>query len=76
MELTKKQLLDKYKPYPTYTQIAEEAYNLGYKKGKEINQTEKAKRDVEELNRVKAELKNLWETLEDPEKCGELLAGM
>ena len=74
--MTKKELLAKYKPYPTYTEIAKEAFEAGFKKGKEVNQSKKAKKDAIELKKVKAELKSLWDTLENPEKCGELLAGM
>ena len=74
--MTKKELLKKYKSYPTYTQIAKEAFEAGFKKGKEVNQSEKARKDAIELKRVKAELKSLWDTLEDPVKCGELLSGM
>ena len=29
-----------------------------------------------ERDKAKRELKELWDALEDPEKCGELLAGM
>jgi len=28
------------------------------------------------LKEAKKELKDLWNTLEDPEKCGELIAGL
>ncbi|TXD47350.1 hypothetical protein [Polaribacter sp. IC073] len=74
--MTKKELLAKYRPYPTYTAIAKEAFELGLKIGEETNQTDKAKKDAIELMKVKAELKHLWETLEDPEKCVELICGM
>ena len=30
----------------------------------------------QERDMAKKELKELWEALEDPEKCGELLSGM
>ena len=73
---TKKELLSKYRPYPTYTEIAKESFELGFKLGKSQNQTTEAKNNAIELKRVKNELKSLWETLENPEKCGELLAGM
>ena len=29
-----------------------------------------------DLKQAKQELKDLWSTLEDPEKCGELIAGL
>lgn len=74
--MTKKDLLAKYKPYPTYTQIAKEAFELGFELGKKENQTEEFINNKIELKKVKAELKSLWNTLEDPEKCGELLSGM
>ena len=38
--MTKKQLLAKYRPYPTYTQIAIEAFEAGFKIGQEERNTE------------------------------------
>jgi len=62
----------KYKGFPTYHKIATDAFLAGAKNAKPIN----TKKLEEELKKVKAELKSLWNTLEDPEKCGELLSGM
>lgn len=74
--MNKKELLAKYKAFPTYSIIAKEAFDVGFKLGKEKNQTLEAKKNEIELKKVTKELNNLWKTLEDPEKCGELLSGM
>ena len=74
--MTKKELLAKYRPYPTYIEIAKEAFDSGFELGKSENQTLSAKNNAIELKKVKAELKSLWRTLENPDKCGELLSGM
>jgi flagellar biosynthesis/type III secretory pathway protein FliH len=67
----------KYPLHPNFRIIAEEAFNEGYNigfnenpKGKDINKLKK------ELKETKAELKHLWDTLNDPKECGELLAGL
>jgi len=38
--------------------------------------SQQTKEVTEERDQVKKELKELWNVLEDPEQCGELLAGM
>ena len=71
--MTPKEYADsKYKNLPTYNKIAREAFIAGMKnaKPKGVLRLEK------ELKQTKDELKALWKTLEDPEECGELLAGM
>lgn len=62
----------KYNGFPTYQKIAEEAFKAGLEsaKPKDIKVLE------QQLKEVKEELKSLWRTLEDPEECGRLLAGM
>ena len=39
--ITKKELLAKYRPYPTYTQIAIEAFEAGFKIGQEERSKER-----------------------------------
>ena len=72
MTIAEKYALEKYAAYPTYQQIAIDAFNAGFNENSQ-GYIERLKRENKEL---KAELKSLWDTLEDPEQCGELLAGM
>lgn len=74
--MTKQELLSKYRAYPTYTQIAKEAFEVGLKQGREENKTDKFKQMEKELKKTKDELKSLWKTLEDPEEFGRLIAGL
>lgn len=61
-----------YGGLPTYQKIAEDAFKAGANnsKPKDVVKLEK------ELKQLKDELRSLWKTLEDPEECGRLLAGM
>jgi hypothetical protein len=71
--MTAKQYADKlFGNYPTYHKIASDAYKAGIKNAKPDN----VKKLEHDLKKANDELKSLWQTLEDPEKCGELLGGM
>ena len=61
-----------FENYPTYHKIAVDAFNAGLENAKTPNIQNLKK----ELKEAKKELKDLWNTLEDPEKCGELIAGL
>ena len=61
-----------FENYPTYHKIATDAFKAGMGNAK-ITDLLKLERD---LKQAKQELKDLWSTLEDPEKCGELIAGL
>jgi hypothetical protein len=74
--MTAKEYSKKYDMALNFKIVAERAFNAGLKAGREKNKTDKAKATERELKKVKAELKSLWKTLEDPEECGRLLAGM
>ncbi len=71
--MTAKEYADKdYRHLPTYHKIAVDAFNAGKKSAKpsDVIKLENKLKDVQK------ELKHLWETLENPEACGELLSGM
>ena len=74
--MTAKEYSKKYDMALNFKIVAERAFTAGLKAGREENKTDKAKANEKELKKVKAELKSLWKTLEDPEECGRLLAGM
>jgi hypothetical protein len=57
---------------PSYYKVAIDAFNAGMKNAKAPN----IQKLEDDLKRAKKELKDLWDTLEDSEKCGELLAGL
>lgn len=57
-----------------YKKVAELAFNAGLKQGREENKD--FSKLEKELKKVKFELKELWASLQDPEKCGQLLAGL
>lgn len=62
----------KYEGQSTYCMIAKDAFIAGAESAKPSN----VKKLEDELSKVKAELRSLWDTLEDPEECGKLMAGM
>lgn len=71
--MTPKQYADKLYPHlPSYNKIASDGFKAGLENAKPQNIVKLE----QELKSVKKELDSLWKTLEDPEKCGELLSGM
>lgn len=70
--MTSNEYAKQFENYPTYHKIAVDAFNAGMENSKtpDILKLER------ELKQAKQELKDLWITLEDPEKCGELIAGI
>ena len=74
--MTKKQIIAKYRPYPTYTQIGTEAFDAGLKIGRDENKTDKTKQIEQELKRLRSYYKNMEETLNDPEKLADLIGGL
>jgi hypothetical protein len=74
--MTKKELLAKYRPYPTYTQIATEAFEAGLKIGKEDvkpNYIRKMENELKELRVYKKEIEFI---INDPEKLADLIGGL
>ena len=74
--MTKKEIIAKYKPYPTYTQIATEAFDSGLKTGREERKTDKTKQMETELKELRSYYKNMEKTLNDPEKLADLIGGL
>jgi molybdate-binding protein len=74
--MTKQDLINKYKIYPTYTQIATEAFEAGLKIGKEEVKPEKVRKMEKELKELRRYQKNMEETLYDPEKLADLIGGL
>tara|TARA_R110000764_G_scaffold239533_1_gene339167 strand:+ start:2119 stop:2343 length:225 start_codon:yes stop_codon:yes gene_type:complete len=74
--MTKKQIIAKYRPYPTYTQIAKEAFDAGLKIGRDEKKTDKTKQIEQELKRLRSYYKTMEETLNDPEKLADLIGGL
>ena len=70
--MTATEYAKQFENYPTYHKIAIDAFKAGMENAKTPD-IQKLERD---LKQTKQELKDLWNTLEDPEKCGELLAGL
>jgi restriction endonuclease len=70
--MTAKEYAKKFENYPTFHKIAIDAFNEGLKNAKPTN----IKKLEIDLKEAKKELKELWETLQDPEECGKLLAGL
>ena len=71
-----KEHISKYRTYPTYTQIATEAYKAGLKEGREETKTDKFKKMEKELKDLRLYRKNMEETLYDPEKLADLIGGL
>tara|TARA_R110000851_G_scaffold89119_2_gene194414 strand:- start:90 stop:317 length:228 start_codon:yes stop_codon:yes gene_type:complete len=74
--ITKKELLAKYRPYPTYTQIAIEAFEAGLKIGREEVKTEKTRQMEKDLEELRNYHKNMESILYDPEKLADLIYGI
>jgi len=70
--MTATEYAKQFENYPTYHKIAVDAFKAGLENAKKPN-IQKLEKDLKE---AKKELKDLWNTLEDPEKCGELIAGL
>ena len=70
--MTANEYAKQFENYPTYHKIAVDAFKAGMENAKTPSIL-KLERD---LKQAKKELKELWNTLEDPEKCGELIAGL
>lgn len=70
--MTAHEYAEQFKGFPNYYTIAIKAFRAGQKNAKPLN-VQKLEND---LKKAKKELKELWDALEDPEKCGELIAGL
>lgn len=70
--MTAQEYAKQFENYPTYHKIAIDAFKAGMENAKptDILKLEK------ELNQAKQELKDLWNTLENPDECSELIAGL
>ena len=62
-----------YPLHPSFQKIAIDAFNAGLGESHSGKEFKKLQR---ERNEAVSELKHLWDTLNDPEACGELLAGI
>lgn len=74
--MTKKDLLAKYKPYPTYTQIAIEGFQVGLNQGREEVKTDKIRSMEIRLKYLEEYHDNMEKTLHDPERLAELIGGL
>jgi hypothetical protein len=74
--MTKKDIIAKYRNYPTYTQIAKEAFEAGLKLGREERKTDKTKQMEKELKELRCYQKDMESTLYDPEKLADLIGGL
>ena len=74
--MTKQDLINKYKPYPTYTQIATEAFEAGLKQGREETKTDKFKQMEKELKELRRYHREMEKTLYDPERLADLIGGL
>ena len=61
-----------YADFPTFRAIAAEAFKAGLENSKPVNY----KMMERKLKKTKAELKSLWNTIEDPEKLCDLISGL
>ena len=62
----------KWENFPTYHKISIDAFKAGMENAKTPNIQKLEK----ELKEAKKELSDLWKTLNDPEECGQLIAGL
>ncbi len=74
--MTKKDIIDKYKTYPTYTQIATEAFEAGLKLGIEEQKKDRTKQMEKEIKELRLYKKNMEETIYDPNKLADLISGI
>jgi len=74
--MTKKDIIDKYKTYPTYTQIATEAFEAGLKLGREERKTDRTEQMEKEIKELRLYKKNMEETIYNPNKLAELIGGI
>lgn len=70
--MTATEYAKQFENYPTYHKIAVDAFNAGKKNAKPAN-VEKLE---SELKQAKQELKDLWETINNPENLVEFLGGI
>jgi len=61
--MTKKDIIAKYRTYPTYTQIATEAFEAGLKLGREERKTDKTKQMEKELKELRLYIRKIWKKL-------------
>lgn len=74
--MTKQEIINKYKPYPTYTKIASEAFEAGLKIGREELTTDKIKQMETELKELRRYKKDMEETIYDPERLANLIGSL
>ena len=74
--MTKKELITKYRTYPTFTQIATEAFEAGLKIGREERKTDKTKQMEKELKELRRYQKDMEATIYDPERLANLIGGL
>ncbi|AUC15435.1 hypothetical protein BTO06_09910 [Tenacibaculum sp. SZ-18] len=74
--MTKNDLIAKYKPYPTYVQIAKEGYEVGLKEGREENKNQLIRNLEKENEELRAYKISMESTLHDPEKLACLIGGL
>lgn len=70
--MTATEYAKQFENHPTYHKIAVDAFNTGMANAKPAN-VEKLEQD---LKQAKQELKDLWDTINNPEELGELLGGL
>jgi len=72
--MTAKDYSSRYDLALNFKKVAELAFNAGLKEGR--NEKTDIVKLKKELKETKKELKSLYDTLYDPEKCGEFIAGL
>jgi hypothetical protein len=74
--MKKKDIIEKYKNYPTYTKIATESFEAGLKIGREEKKTDNTKKMEKELKELRYYRKNMEEILYNPERLANLIGGL
>ncbi|MFL1896759.1 hypothetical protein ACJRPK_13720 [Aquimarina sp. 2-A2] len=74
--MTKEDIISKYRAYPTYQQIAKEAFEAGLRLGREERKTDKIKQMEKELKELRRYQKDMEATLCDPERLANLIGGL
>ena len=70
--MTAKEYSKRYENYPTFHKISMDAFKAGMENAK----TPDIIKLENELKETKRELKSLWDTIQDPEKFCDLIAGL
>lgn len=70
--MTATDYVKQFEGFPTFQKIARDAFNAGIENAKTPN----VQKLENELKEAKKELKELWDTINDPEKFADFIAGL